>query len=165
MRVTRGSPTGSGQFGRARAGPGRRNPGRAVRAAVTAIPDAHLRESSCAPLDVESWCVGKRGMDDEQRERMHDLKRSTWRGVLTGGAFLVFAIVAGVFLLDDWTAFLFPGTTSLVLTIVMSVSHWRYIRRGPFPRLPVSMRDGTTPSSDSFGEGMAGGDRTAGQGG
>lgn len=104
-------------------------------------------------------------MDDEQRERMHDLKRSTWRGVLTGCAFLVFAIVAGMFLLDDWTAFLFLGTTSLVLTIVMFVSHWRYIRRGPFPRLPASLRDRTAPTSDSSGEGVAGGDRTAGQGG
>jgi hypothetical protein len=104
-------------------------------------------------------------MDDEQRERIHDLKRSTWQGVLTGCAFLVFAILAGMFLLDDWTAFLFLGTTSLVLTIVMFVSHWRYIRRGPFPRLPASMRDGTTPASDSSGEGVVGGDRTAGQGG
>ncbi len=110
----------------------------------------------------ESWCVGNREMDDEQRERMHDLKRSTWRGVLTGSAFLVFAILAGTFLLDDWTALLFLGTTSLALTIVVFVSHWRYIRRGPFPRLPVSMRDGTTPSS---GERVAGGDRTTGQGG
>ncbi|GAA3462596.1 hypothetical protein ACFFSW_24505 [Saccharothrix longispora] len=107
-------------------------------------------------------------MDDEQRERMHDLKWSTRQGVLTGGAFLVFSIAAGMFLRDDWTAFLFSGTTSLVLTTVVFVSHWRYIRRGPFPRLPVSMRDGTTPSSDSSdssGEGMVGGDRTAGQGG
>lgn len=84
-------------------------------------------------------------MDDEQRERMHDLRRLTWRGVLTGGAFLVVAILAGVFLLDDWTALLFWGSLSLVLTIVVFVSQWRYIRRGPFPRLPVSMRDGTTP--------------------
>lgn len=101
-------------------------------------------------------------MDDEQRERMRDLKRSTWQGVLTGGAVLVFAIVAGGFLRDDWTAFLLLGTTSLVLTTVMFVSHWRYIRRGPFPRLPVSLRDDTAPAS---GEGMADGDRTAGSGG
>ncbi|WP_139190887.1 hypothetical protein [Actinokineospora iranica] len=80
--------------------------------------------------------MGKREMDDEQRERMDDLKRLTWRGVLTGGTFLVFAIVAGVFLLDDWTAFLFWGSLTLVLTIVVFVSQWRYIRRGPFPRLP-----------------------------
>ncbi|WP_157367936.1 hypothetical protein [Alloactinosynnema sp. L-07] len=89
--------------------------------------------------------MGKREMDDEQRERMHDLKRLTWRGVLAGGVFLVFAIVAGVFLLDDWTAFLFWGSLNLVLTMVVFVSQWRYIRRGPFPRLPVSVRDGTTP--------------------
>ena len=104
-------------------------------------------------------------MDDEQRERMHYLKRLTWRELLTGGAFLVFAIVAGVFLLDDWTAFLFWGSMSLVLTIVVFVSQWRYIRRGPFPRLPVSMRDGTTPSSGSFSDGVAGEDRSAGRGG
>lgn len=109
--------------------------------------------------------MGKREMDDEQRERMHDLKRSTWRGVLTGGAFLVFAIVVGVFLRDDWTAFLSWGSLILVPTIVVFVSHWRYIRRGPFPRLPVSMRDGITPLSDSSGDGVAGGDRAADQAG
>lgn len=92
----------------------------------------------------ESRGVGKREMDDEQRERMHDLKRLTWRGVLTGGALLVFGIVAGVFLRDDWTALLFGGSLSLVLTIVVFVSQWRYIRRGPFPRLPVGMGDDTT---------------------
>jgi 4-hydroxybenzoate polyprenyltransferase len=83
-------------------------------------------------------------MDDEQRERMHDLKRLTWWGVLIGGAHLVIAIVAGVFLRDDWSAFLFAGSLFLVLTIVMFVSQWRYIRRGPFPRLPVGMGDDTT---------------------
>ncbi|SFR11723.1 hypothetical protein SAMN04488564_103639 [Lentzea waywayandensis] len=92
-------------------------------------------------------------MDDEQRDRMHDLKRLTWRGVLTGGAVLVFAIVAGVLLLNDWTAFLFWGSLSLVLTIVVFVSQWCYIRRGPFPRLPANMRDGTTPSPDSSNDG------------
>ncbi|MGW0516159.1 hypothetical protein [Crossiella sp. NPDC003009] len=107
--------------------------------------------------------MGKREMDDEQRERMHDLKRMTWRGGLTGGAVLVFAIVAGVLLHDDWTAFLFAGSLSLVLTTVVFVSHWRYIRRGPFPRLPSNMRDGTTFLSGSSGEGAAGKDR-AGQG-
>jgi hypothetical protein len=92
----------------------------------------------------ESWRVGKREMDDEQRERMHDLKRWTWWGVLIGGAQLVLAIVAGVFLRDDWSAFLYAGSLFLVLTIVMFVSQWRYIRRGPFPRLPVIMGDATT---------------------
>ncbi|MEV6907276.1 hypothetical protein [Amycolatopsis sp. NPDC051071] len=86
-------------------------------------------------------------LDDEQRERIHDLKRLTWRGVLIGGAVLVFAIVAGVFLSDDWTAFLVTGSVSLVLTIVVFLSQWRYLRRGPFPRLPAGMRDGTTSSS------------------
>ncbi|MFB9904199.1 hypothetical protein [Allokutzneria oryzae] len=105
-------------------------------------------------------------MDDEQRERMHDLKRLTWRGVLTGGAFLAFAIVAGVFLRDDWTAFLFSGSLSLVLTIVVFVSQWRYIRRGPFPRLPVSKRDSTTPLTDSHpATGSLDENRSAGQGG
>jgi hypothetical protein len=90
--------------------------------------------------------MGKREMDAEQRERMHDLKRSTWRAVLTGGAILVFSILGGVALRDDWTAFLVTGSLSLTVTVVVFVSHWRYIRRGPFPRLPVSMRDGHTPS-------------------
>lgn len=80
--------------------------------------------------------MGKREMDDEQRERMHDLKRLTWRGVLTGSTFLVFAIVTGLFLLGDWTASLFWGALSLVSTIVVFVSQWRYIRRGPFPGCP-----------------------------
>lgn len=88
--------------------------------------------------------MGKREMDDEQRERMRELKRSTSRGVLTGVAFLVLAITAGVLLHDDWTAYLFLGVPSLVLTIVVFVSHWRYVRRGPFPRLPAGMRDGAT---------------------
>ena len=103
-------------------------------------------------------------MDDEQRERMRDLKRMTWREVLGGGTFLVFAIVAGVFLRDDWTAFLFWGSLSLLLTIVVFVSQWRYIRRGPFPRLPVSMRDGATPSSGSSSDRVADEDRSAAQG-
>ncbi|MFD5830743.1 hypothetical protein [Lentzea sp. NPDC060358] len=82
----------------------------------------------------------KREMDDEQRERMRDLKRVTWHGVLTGGALLVLALLAGAFLFDDWTALLLWGTTSLVLTIVVFISQWRYLRRGPFPRLPANMR-------------------------
>ncbi|MFI6303176.1 hypothetical protein ACIBCH_14995 [Amycolatopsis thailandensis] len=86
-------------------------------------------------------------MDDEQRERMHDLKRTTWRGVLTGGAVLVFTIVAGVVLSDDWKAYLVVGSSGLALTILVFLSQWRYIRRGPFPRLPAGMRDGTSPSS------------------
>jgi hypothetical protein len=80
-------------------------------------------------------------MDGEQRERLRDLRRLTWRGVLTGGAVLVFAIVAGVCLSDDWAAFLVAGSVGLVLTIVVFFSQWRYIRRGPFPRLPASMRE------------------------
>lgn len=104
-------------------------------------------------------------MDDEQRERMHDLKRLTWRGVLTGGAFLVFAIVAGVFLFEDWTVFVLSGSLSLVLTVVVFVSQWRYIRRGPFPRLPVSLRDGTTSWSGSSSDQATDENRSAGQGG
>ncbi|MCO1579115.1 hypothetical protein M8C13_25525 [Crossiella sp. SN42] len=88
--------------------------------------------------------MGKREMDDEQRERMHDLKRLTRRGVLTGGAVLVFAIVAGVFLFEDWTTLLASGSLGLGVTIVVFVSQWRYIRRGPFPRLPASMRESTS---------------------
>ncbi|WP_436496766.1 hypothetical protein [Actinokineospora sp. HUAS TT18] len=68
-------------------------------------------------------------MDHEQRERMHDLKRLTWRGLLAGGAFLVFTIVAGVFLREDWTAFLVWGSLSLCPTIVAFVSQWRYPAR------------------------------------
>ncbi|MCP2197837.1 hypothetical protein LX90_001511 [Lentzea flava] len=79
-------------------------------------------------------------MDDEQRARMRDLKRTTWRGVATGVVTLALAIVTGVVLRDDWTAYLFFGSAGLVMTIVVFVSHWRYIRRGPFPRLPASMR-------------------------
>ncbi|WHT22673.1 hypothetical protein N8J89_16885 [Crossiella sp. CA-258035] len=97
--------------------------------------------------------MGRREMDDEQRERMRDLKQLTWRGVLTGGALLVFAIVVGMFLRENWTTFLVTGSLSLVMTIVVFVSQWRYIRRGPFPRLPASMREGTTSSSDSSATG------------
>lgn len=94
-------------------------------------------------------------MDDEQRERMHALKRLTWRGVLTGGVFLVLSVIAGMLLRDDWAAFLFWGSLSLALTIVVFVSQWRYIRRGPFPRLPVSIRDATTPASTASRPGSA----------
>ncbi|MCE7010240.1 hypothetical protein LWC34_46670 [Kibdelosporangium philippinense] len=96
--------------------------------------------------------MGKREMDDEQRERMHALKLLTWRGVVIGGAILGAAIVAGMVLDDDWTAYLVSGSLSLVLTVITFVSHWRYIRRGPFPRLPASMRDRTTPSSGQDGD-------------
>lgn len=108
----------------------------------------------------EGWRMGKRGMDDEQRNRMRDLKRFTWQGVLISGAFLGLAIGAGMFLFEDWTAFLLWGSLNLVLTIVIFVSQWRYIRRGPFPRLPASMRDDTSSSSS---EGVTGEDRPAGQ--
>jgi hypothetical protein len=111
----------------------------------------------------EDRCVGKRELDDEQRERMHDLKRSTRREVLAGGAFLVFAIAAGVFLCNDWTTFLFWGSLSLLLTVVAFVSQWRYIRREPFPRLPAGMRESTTPSSGSFSDRVADEDRSAGR--
>lgn len=94
-------------------------------------------------------------MDDQQRERAHDLKRLTWQGVLTGGASLVVAIVAGAFLVDDWTAFLAVGSWGLAVTIVVFVSQWRYIRRGPFPRLPASMRDGAKSSSGTSRSGDA----------
>ncbi|MCE6995981.1 hypothetical protein LZG04_14380 [Saccharothrix sp. S26] len=87
----------------------------------------------------ESRGVGKREMDDEQRERMRVLKRLTWRGLVTGGVFLVCAIVGGVLLRDDWTAWLHLASLSLVPTLITFVSQWRYIRRGPFPRLPASM--------------------------
>lgn len=97
----------------------------------------------------ESWCVGKRELDDEQRERMHDLKRFTRKEALFGGAFLVAAIVVGVLLRDDWTALLIGGSLSLVVTIVMFVSQWRYIRRGPFPRLPVIMRSKSSSTNRS----------------
>ncbi|PWK89569.1 hypothetical protein C8D88_102844 [Lentzea atacamensis] len=72
--------------------------------------------------------------------------------MLTGGAVLVFAIIAGVFLLDDWTAFLSWGSLSLVLTIVVFVSQWHYIRRGPSPGCPRACVM-APPSSDSSDDG------------
>lgn len=80
-------------------------------------------------------------MDAEQRGRLRELKRWTWQGVLISGAFLLLALVVGRFLFDDWTALLLWGSLNLMLTIVVFVGQWRYIRRGPFPRLPASMRD------------------------
>ena len=90
----------------------------------------------------ESRLVGKREMDEDQRGRLRELKRWTWWGVLISGAFLVLTLVVGRFAFDDWTALLLWGSLNLVLTIVILVAQWRYIRRGPFPRLPASMRDG-----------------------
>lgn len=92
-------------------------------------------------------------MDGEQRERMRDLKRWAWRAVPTGGALVVFLIAAGIFLRDDWTAFLLGGLPGLVLAIAILVSHWRYIRRGPFPRLPASMREGRRAPTSPVGRG------------
>jgi hypothetical protein len=91
-------------------------------------------------------------MDDEQRERMHGLKRSVRREVLAGGAFLALAITVGVFLHDDWTMFLFWGSLILLPPLVAFVSQWRYLRRGPFPRLPDGVRENPTPSSGSVGD-------------
>ncbi|MCG8924918.1 hypothetical protein [Lentzea sp. CC55] len=85
--------------------------------------------------------MGKREMDDEQRERMREVKRFTVRGLLWNSAFLAAAIALGVHVYDDWTAYLFWGLVNLVMTVVVFVSHWRYIRRGPFPRLPANLRD------------------------
>ena len=96
--------------------------------------------------------MGKRELDDEQRERMHDLKRSVRRELPVGGAILVLAIAAGLFLHDDWTTFLIWGSLSLLPPLVAFVSQWRYIRRGPFPRLPDGMRENPPPSSGSVGD-------------
>ena len=84
-------------------------------------------------------------MDDEQRMRMRDLKRLTRWEMLTAGAILAAAIAVGAFLFDDWTRFLATGSMALAVATLIFVSNWRYIRRGPFPRLPASMRERERP--------------------
>ncbi|SEP82655.1 hypothetical protein SAMN05216188_101610 [Lentzea xinjiangensis] len=89
--------------------------------------------------------MGKREMDDEQRERMRDLNRIGRQTLPYSGGFVVFAVLAGVFVYDDWTALLWWVLADLAVTGVMFFAQWRYIRRGPFPRLPASMREDEHP--------------------
>jgi hypothetical protein len=81
-------------------------------------------------------------MDDEQRERMQALKRAAWRTAAFGAAFFAFSIGLGIVGFGDWTRYLLMGAIMVVAPdVFVLVSNWRYIRRGPFPRLPASMRD------------------------
>lgn len=85
-------------------------------------------------------------MDDEQRERMKALKGLAWRMAVFGAAFFAVSIGVGIVVFDDWTRYLLMGAIMLVVpNVLMLVSNWRYIRRGPFPRLPASMRDDERP--------------------
>ncbi|MFI6094237.1 hypothetical protein ACIA8G_01690 [Lentzea sp. NPDC051213] len=83
----------------------------------------------------------KRDWDDEQHERMRDLRWLTGRTLLFGVPFVVATIVAGVLLRDGWTSLLLPASPGLAVIVIGTISNWLYIRRAPFPRLPESLRD------------------------
>ncbi|WP_424183561.1 hypothetical protein ACOBQX_16355 [Actinokineospora sp. G85] len=84
-------------------------------------------------------------MDDEQRERLADLRRTASRGVAWTAALAVFVVVVALVSGRAWTESLWGPAGLLLLNAFYVISNYRYIKRGPFPRMPDLRRDPPWP--------------------
>ncbi|WP_156754644.1 hypothetical protein [Actinokineospora pegani] len=84
-------------------------------------------------------------MDDEQRTRMADVRKHALIGLGWTAAFTVVAVVVALVTDRHWTALLHGPGSLLLMLVIYVIGSYRYIRRGPFPRLPAIRRDPPWP--------------------